>query len=512
MSHRSRSGSTAALLSVRSGPGKERTKEQGKGVTTDVRSYRLSGGYTFRNFAGQPQQILEEFGLPERAVISLGGGGQKLPEALVRAGAQVHAGQILAEVLGKQRRCIVSPVSGKVERVGATGDGARSIVIVSDGSPAWLPLEPVTKPWREQSREQLEDLLYAAGLDGLPTRLATAPIGAQDVKDVVLSAMSADVYNPSPAVMVDAGRERLKTAVRILQTLYAQARVHAAVGEKDGALLSVLRAALDELPVIWHRVPARFPLQMDAMLHQAVSDRPRSPGSPAVAAGTLALDIQKALAVHDAIVEAKPAIERIVALCGPGFTRNVHLRLRVGTPLSEIVRRFLGAGEFRLVENSLMLGRTLDASTQSISASTSALIAIPERDRGEFLSFARPGFRKDSHCRAFVANLLPFTKAVDTNLHGEARPCIACGFCEDVCPMRLMPHLLHRYVQRDFIDETLVRFGIDRCIECNLCSYVCTSKIDVASLLRKGKEKLAAEGLLPSTGKPEVGDGGEAAP
>jgi Na+-transporting NADH:ubiquinone oxidoreductase subunit A len=64
-----------------------------------------------------------------------------------------------------------------------------------------------------------------------------------------------------------------------------------------------------------------------------------------------------------------------------------------------------------------------------------------------------------------------------------------------VCPARILPNLLHRYVQRSIIDENLARFGIWRCIDCNLCTYVCTSKIDLAALMREGKEKLKKEGI-----------------
>jgi Na+-translocating ferredoxin:NAD+ oxidoreductase RnfC subunit len=49
-------------------------------------------------------------------------------------------------------------------------------------------------------------------------------------------------------------------------------------------------------------------------------------------------------------------------------------------------------------------------------------------------------------------------------------------------------------VKRAIIDETIQRYQINRCIDCNLCTYVCTSKIDLASLMRQGKARLAAAG------------------
>jgi len=408
-------------------------------------------------------------------------------------------------VLGADRRCIVSPISGTIEPGRPAAAGAKSLTIVSDGSPAWLPLEEVIRDWRSQPRERLEDLLYAAGLEGLPTRLSTAAIGPDDVADVVLNAVAADAYEPSAALLLGGRHEHLAEAAGILRALYPGARLHLAIDDRSERLLSSLRRSLHDVPLAWHRLPARYPQQMEVLLHDAVCARRRAPGASALQSGTLVLDLQKALALRDAVAAGRPAVTRIVALCGPGFVRNPHLRVRIGTPLAELTGRYLLPDvACRVVENSLLRGSTLDPAAWAVAPSCSALIAVPEHPSGELLSFARPGLHKDSYSRTFVAGLLPLAKSADTNLHGEKRPCIACGFCESVCPARIMPHLLHRYVQRDFVDETLIRFGIERCIDCNLCTYVCTSKIDVASLLRAGKEKLAAEGLLGSAPAPEA--------
>jgi Na+-transporting NADH:ubiquinone oxidoreductase subunit NqrA len=148
------------------------------------------------------------------------------------------------------------------------------------------------------------------------------------------------------------------------------------------------------------------------------------------------------------------------------------------------------------VLNSLIAGAAA-APEAPLPAQASVLIAVAENREGGFLSFAAPGLASDSRSLTFAAGLLPLPKKPDTNLHGEHRACISCGFCEDVCPVRILPNILHRYVQKNVIDETLVRFQIFRCIDCNLCSYVCTSKIPLARLMREGKEKLAKEGLAP---------------
>ncbi len=61
--------------------------------------------------------------------------------------------------------------------------------------------------------------------------------------------------------------------------------------------------------------------------------------------------------------------------------------------------------------------------------------------------------------------------------------------------MGIIPHLLFHYVERDVIDETLLKYKIFNCIECNLCSYVCPSKISIAEFIKEGKTKLVEEGF-----------------
>jgi Na+-translocating ferredoxin:NAD+ oxidoreductase RnfC subunit len=174
------------------------------------------------------------------------------------------------------------------------------------------------------------------------------------------------------------------------------------------------------------------------------------------------------------------------------------LRLRIGTPVGLALAGYLRQDrESRLVRNSLIGGSAYTAPAMPVDGSASVLLAVPENKEGGFLSFASPGFTSDSYAVAFAANLLPLAKRADTNLYGEHRACISCGFCEEVCPARILPNILHRYVQRNVIDETLVRFRIFHCIDCNLCSYVCTSKIPLARLLADGKERLRKEGLEP---------------
>ena len=41
-----------------------------------------------------------------------------------------------------------------------------------------------------------------------------------------------------------------------------------------------------------------------------------------------------------------------------------------------------------------------------------------------------------------------------------------------------MPHLIHKYIYADKIEE-IIRSRVDLCVQCGLCSFICTSKIEL---------------------------------
>jgi Na+-translocating ferredoxin:NAD+ oxidoreductase RnfC subunit len=62
-----------------------------------------------------------------------------------------------------------------------------------------------------------------------------------------------------------------------------------------------------------------------------------------------------------------------------------------------------------------------------------------------------------------------------------------------------MPHLLHKYLYEDLIEE-LDEARVDLCVQCGLCSFVCPSKIelkqqflDAIDLIAKEKEEVRLE-------------------
>ncbi|MDR0338912.1 MAG: 4Fe-4S dicluster domain-containing protein [Desulfovibrio sp.] len=53
-------------------------------------------------------------------------------------------------------------------------------------------------------------------------------------------------------------------------------------------------------------------------------------------------------------------------------------------------------------------------------------------------------------------------------------PCINCGACVSVCPMRLRPNMLSRYAEFGLYDFCRKEY-IETCIECGMCGHICPS-------------------------------------
>ena len=131
-----------------------------------------------------------------------------------------------------------------------------------------------------------------------------------------------------------------------------------------------------------------------------------------------------------------------------------------------------------------------------VTYDTRVIIALPEDRRRQTLFFLRAGTKADSFSNAFLSRLMPKAeKIADTNLHGERRACVSCTYCQPVCPVGLIPHLLHKHVDKEIINKRLAEYKIFDCVECGLCTYVCPSKLELCNVMKNTKKACYLEQL-----------------
>jgi Na(+)-translocating NADH:ubiquinone oxidoreductase A subunit len=468
-------------------------------------------GYEFRNFEGQPETKLIQAEIPRSVTIPLrqGFGNEVVP--LVEPGQKVAAGQII----GRDDKSVSSPVHSsvngtvvRIEKIDYLSRKTRAIFIESDGTPDWQRLEGHSSRWDNLPPTRIDELIYLSGASsngraGIPTRFNSSVIAPEEVENVIVQGIDSEVHNLSLDVLLKGERLlQFIEGLKILKKVMARARFHLALSRSQKSLLDeVSQSLLADNSISFCTIAPKYPVYYDEVLTPLLLGGRFPYGYSAANIGVVVLDIQAVLHVYEAVVEGKPLIERMVALCGPGFRERPHVKLRVGSSLEHVIEgKVSDDKEARFVINSLLTGESLSDLSLPIGQTFTTVIALLEENEREFLSFMRPGFRKDSYSRTCLSILFKkdskmFQKSCGTNIHGEQRPCIFCTFCEEVCPVGIIPHVLFHHVEKNIIDETLLRYKIFTCVECNLCSYVCPSKIPVARRIREGKAKLVDEGF-----------------
>jgi Na+-translocating ferredoxin:NAD+ oxidoreductase subunit C len=468
----------------------------------------FKGGYRFKNLKGAPAATVEALSSPKQVRLPLKRNYGHEVQPLVEKGDTVQTGQIIGRDDEVYSSPIHAPISGTVTSIQKgdyLGEKVSYVTIENDHKDGPIERIPGCDPeWQNLTKEQIEELIYlsgaAAGGSGIPTHQLSAPIVPEEVESIIFCSGESDLYQPSPSVLLRGEMfARFVDAVKIVTGLYPGIDVSIAVNDHNTDLIGKLTAELEKVENITIvKTKAKYPQEREEMLVPTVLGREYPYGYPAIHLGVLVLSIQTALDLHTAVTKGIPVVNRTISLGGEGFINTCHIDVPIGTPVEEIIENRTIHGESRIIRNSVNTGDILEDLSSPVLWDTDAIIAVQEGNKGEMMSFAMPGFKKDSVSGAFPSSFLPFKKSISTNIRGEQRACIQCGFCIEVCPVRLYPNLLYRYVERDIIEDSLASFKIFDCIDCNLCSYVCTSKLPLSQLIKEGKNKLRQEGVDPA--------------
>jgi len=188
-----------------------------------------------------------------------------------------------------------------------------------------------------------------------------------------------------------------------------------------------------------------------------------------------ALRAEGVLAVDRSLTLSKPCTVRIVSIGGVGVNSPTHLKVMPGYPLKEILEKYVSEPMPRVLDGGVFTGKALGPETMGIDSECRGITVIGELQEREFLGFIRPGWDRSSYAPCFLSFFRKsFRERFSTGVRGERRPCISCGFCEEVCPAGIMPYLIHKQLYADLLEEA-ESAGLDFCVECGLCSFVCPS-------------------------------------
>lgn len=386
-------------------------------------------------------------------------------QPIVGIGERVLKGQPIAVADGALSAPVHAPSSGTVVAIGPWpvsrrhGDPAPCIVIECDGRDEAATRTPTNLT--ELAPDALLGKILEGGIVGLggavfPTAQKLGQARTLPLEYLILNGVECEPYiSCDDMLMQHFANDVLRGAQILLQTLQLSACYVAIESDKQAAIAALAEALaeLDDDRFVLKQVPTIYPSGAEDQLVQLVANREVPTGGLPTDVGCLVQNVGTAAAVHRWINLGEPLITRITTVTGDGVTAPVNILARIGTPIAALVEL---AGGYTDRARHMVVGGPMT---------------------GKSITTDRVPLVKATNC------VLVLSEAVPTDAE---KPCIRCGECAEVCPIRLLPQQLHWYACADDEDK-LRQYGLVDCIECGCCDLVCPSHIPLTSDFRRAK-------------------------
>jgi electron transport complex protein RnfC len=393
--------------------------------------------------------------LPNGAVVLLKQHAGPAARCLVRKGEYVREGMLIGKAEAPASANVHAPVPGVVRDIRRIalpeGGESEAVVIALEGSFDRLGKRDERYLWKSMSKRDILNTLRERGV------VDTDPPG-QPLFDLLsekegprllaLNAIESEPYLRSESCVIRDKAVEVFEGFDILRKVLSPERsVIALDDEADAPFFSGMKTE-NTLPEIVVLEP-RYPQDMERQLLEALcGPRGGSLARPAAPPKALIVRPSTAFAIYEAIVLAKPMLERYITVAGGAIKKPAVFKTRIGTPIGDLIEEcggFLGPPS-RLVLGGPIRGRAVHDLDAPITKTSSAVLAL-----------------------------------VDEEISSTRRsPCIRCGRCAEACPERLDPDLLFRLASNGKAAKAL-ELGLDRCTLCGTCGYICPSRVPLVA-------------------------------
>ena len=417
--------------------------------------------------AATNEKAIEQLAPPAEVVIpmSMHFGAPCTP--LVKAGDLVKVGQKIGETRGLGAP-IHASVSGKVKAVEPRpynmGGNMMAVVIENDfqdtlSEEVQAPADPDAL-----SVEEMVEIVKNAGIVGMggatfPTHVKISG-GIGKVDTVIINGAECEPYiTGDHRTMLERPEQVIKGAT-LLAKCFGVEHVYIGIEANKQNAADVLNKTIAELkaPVVVEVLHTRYPQGAEKQLCQAISGRQVPSGKLPADAGCCIFNLNTTCSIYKAVYTGMPVVSKVVTVSGSGVIEPKNLECPIGTPITKLFDACGGLKEetYKLIMGGPMMGLAQYNLDVTVGKGTGAMLAF----------------------------------AGDEEQYEEHPQCIRCGKCVGVCPMRLEPVFMYKYLMKGDVDtwqNTL--HGMD-CIECGACAYTCPARLPLTHAFRMGKQKV----------------------
>ena len=378
---------------------------------------------------------------------------------LVQVGDTVKLGQKIGDGEGL---CVPvhASVSGKViaiePRPHTSGRNVLAVVIENDFQDT-----AVTAPI-PSTEDEILGAIREAGIVGMGGAAFPGNVKALsamgNVDTVIANACECEPYITADDSLLRTNPEQVLEGMMILEGILHPKQLVLAVEDNKAQAIAKLRSLLPKYPGIDLRVlPTRYPQGAEKQLIQSVTGRQVLPGKLPVSVGCAVFNVSTFAAIFRAVRQGTPLTRRIVTVSGEAIDKPQNFIVPIGTSFHDLLEAAGGLHDKteRVISGGPMMGfAQSDLSVPVIKATNSVLCLLK-----------------------------------DKNGAAENPVCLRCGKCVSVCPMRLQPLYMYRFVKAGALKE-LERLNLMDCMECGSCAFTCPGKLPLVEQFRVGKKML----------------------
>ncbi len=439
-------------------------------IMIHMEKINLSKGFTLK-LSGMPDTSVIQLPRPDTVGVSALDIPHIRPKLLVKEKDRVNTGTPL--FCDKRDTSIqyVSPGTGTIKKI-LFGRRRRllEVVITLDAMDEFVQFDPVSaKDLSQISPRELADHLKQGGLwqtlRQLPARDTADSAAAPPLIIVCLNGN--DIFSPHPGLVLQDKIRQFEFGLSVLKRF--SDRVIVAARTNSLGLLAPAKH------LITLQVPDIYPAWDPGTILYHIKKEAKENAAWYIGAEGL---------VHMAqfLETGRYPVNTMVTVT-KGIDKKPHLITRQGSPVHLLAGNYPPGS---LITTGQLNGRIKNPDAH-LGFFENTLNIIPDTQGDEMFGFLRPGLDKPTVSKAFLSCLLDKKVQMDCTMHGEERACINCSYCENICPVDLMPNFIMKALVSDDIEEAL-ELGLLDCCRCGLCSFTCPSKIELTRILSSGMD------------------------
>ncbi len=396
----------------------------------------------------------------------------------VKVGDKVEPGQLIGSNTEGLSANIHASVKGTVtaieDRTMIDGAPVACICIKMDNDHAGL--EQATKALLENKvpaapqvvpdADTVVARVQASGIVGMggaafPTHIKLKGRPDMPIDTVIINGAECEPYITTDDRLMQEQAAAIFRGLEIIrQTVDAQKGYVASEINKPAAIEKLQQEAANWEHLEAVRLGTRYPHGAEKHLIKAVLNREVPIRKLPMAVGAVVNNVQTTVAIAAAVDREKPLIARVLTVSGSAVRNPGNFLAPIGTPIRDLLEAAGGVTDpdAIIVIGGPMTGTATTDLDLPITKSTSGIVA-----------------------------LLPGQYADRSN-----EVCIRCSGCVAVCPMYLQPNRITAFVNNNMLPEAL-EFGLQDCILCGACAFICPSRRPLLQWLRQGKAQAAQQ-------------------